>query len=450
MDILIKNGRVIDPAEGTDEIRDIFITEGRIASLPGDFNPTQTIDAEGLVVCPGFIDIHMHEDPVDDGVIYDDPVRSGAARLLRMGVTTALGGNCGENSHDPLDFLKLADSQGSYVNIALMAGQSYFRNLLTGTGCYDGLSSSDICKVSEALGEAVSGGCIGVSFGLEYYPGISLKELLGCAEACRNAGGRFISAHIRSCAEEVYDAEREILEVGKQTGLSVQLSHVGSMAAYGQMRKFLDIMDSCKAEGMDVYGDCYPYTAFCTHIGSAPYDDLEKMHCRYEDIIMCQGEYRGQRCTKEIFEAERRMHPDYLTIGEVMNAEDVLLAFRHQDIMLCSDLTMNRGFGHPRASGSFPRFLSRYVSEDGLSLSDALYKMTALPAKRLGLDRKGSLKPGCDADIVIFNPDTVSDRADFLNPLLDPVGIEYVLVGGNISLLHGELSNIKHGRAVRL
>ena len=288
-----------------------------------------------------------------------------------------------------------------------------------------------------------------MSFGLEYYPGVTAEELQRCTEACRNAGGRFIAAHIRSCAEEVFDAEREILEAGRKAGISVQLSHVGSMAAYGQMREFLEIMDSYRQSGTDVYGDCYPYSAFCTYIGSAPYDDLEKIHCSYEDIIMCEGEYRGQRCTKEIFEKERREHPGYLSAGEVMDRDDVLLALRHPSVMLCSDLTLSHGDGHPRASGAFPRFISRYVDSCAISLYDAVYKMTALPAKRLGLEAKGSLAPCCDADVVVFDPERISDRADFLNPLLDPEGIEYVLVNGNIALQSGNPSIVKFGRAIR-
>ena len=246
------------------------------------------------MVCPGFIDLHGHEDPVKDGIRYADEQRANLACLLRMGVTTCLAGNCGDNFCDPSEFLDLIDREGCFVNVAMLAGYTYFRDRLSSATHYEPASSAEQKKIEAALRKALEAGCAGISFGLEYVPGMSGEELREAARVCAPSG-KLIAAHIRFCAEKAPEAAMEILETGRAESVPVQISHIGSMAGYGQMEEFLNLVDSYRAEGMDVCCDCYPYSAFSTTIGSAPYDDLEAIHCSYEDIELCEGDSGAQR-----------------------------------------------------------------------------------------------------------------------------------------------------------
>ena len=446
---LIRNGRVIDPARRMDARLNVLLENGKILCLTRETPPADlTTDAEGLVVCPGFIDLHAHEDPLVEGVRDRDPEKANLACLLRMGVTTCLAGNCGDNFGDPAAFLDEIDCFGCFVNVAMLAGYTWFREKYSKADCYTAASADEIETISGALTAALNAGCAGVSFGLEYVPGMSRDELLAAARCCR-AGGKLIAAHIRACAEGAPAAAAEVLRAGKEASVPVQISHIGSMAAYGQMEELLTLVDLFRAEGVDACCDCYPYAAFSTRIGSAPYDDLDAMHCSYEDIELCEGIHRGERCTKEIFEAERKAHPDYLTVGHVMNEDEIRLAYRHPNVTVGSDCFLFGGNGHPRAAGAFPRFLGRLAPESGLSLNEALFRITALPALRLGLAEKGTLRPGADADLVLFDPEEICDCATFDEPTLPPKGIKAVFLAGEPAVLDGKIVNGRLGRPIR-
>ena len=446
---LIRNGRVIDPSQRIDARLNVLLEDGKVLCLTAETPPADlTTDAGGLVVCPGFIDLHAHEDPLVNGKRYKDPDRANLACLLRMGVTTCLAGNCGDNFGDPTAFLDEIERDGCFVNVAMLAGYTWFRERFSKADRYGAASADEIEAISKALTAALDAGCAGVSFGLEYIPGMSREELSAAARCC-SAGGKLIAAHIRACAEGAPAAAAEVLEAGKEAGVPVQLSHIGSMAAYGQMEALLSLVDRFRAEGVDACCDCYPYAAFSTRIGSAPYDDLEAMHCSYADIELCEGSYRGQRCTREIFEAERKTHPDYLTVGHVMREDEIRLAYRHPNVTVGSDCFLFGGNGHPRAAGAFPRFLGRLAPESGLSLNEALFRITALPAMRLGLSQKGSLCPGADADLVLFDPEEILDCATFAEPTLPPKGIRAVFLAGEPAVLDGKIVNGRLGKPIR-
>ncbi len=451
---LIKNGRVIDPANRIDAKLNLLIGDGKILRITepedtdADPGPVTVTDASGLVVCPGFIDLHSHEDPVKNGVRYADETKANLACQLRMGVTSCLAGNCGDNFCDPAEFLDLIDREGCFVNVAMLAGYTYFRERLSKADCYSPATAEERAAIGAAIRRALDAGCAGVSFGLEYVPGIDSEEL-GDAVNLLRPSRKLVSAHIRACAEEAPSAAREVLEAAKKAGVPAELSHIGSMAAYGQMERFLNLVDVYRAGGLDVGCDCYPYDAFSTTIGSAPYDDLGAIRCRYEDIELCEGKYRGMRCTKEIFEEERKAHPEYLTVGHVMDGDEILRAFRHPNVAVGSDCFLSEGQGHPRAAGAFPRFLSRTAPQCGLSLFESLSRITALPARRLGLSGKGNLSPGADADLVLFDPALLKDRASFSEPTLPPEGIAAVFLAGQPAVSDGKIVNGRLGRAIR-
>ena len=217
------------------------------------------------------------------------------------------------------------------------------------------------------------------------------------------------------------------------------------------MAGVLEQIDGYRARGLDIAMDCYPYFAFSTRIGTPTYDPgwLERYHCGYEVLEFCEGPYKGQRATAETFAEVRRDFPDCITVCHVMQETDIRLAFRHPHVMVASDGLVNNGQGHPRAAGTFPRFLAEFCRKGDLSLSEAVKKITCQSADRLGLTQKGRLSVGADADITVFDLETIRDCATFAQPALPPEGIEYVFIGGKPALEHGNIVNSRLGRALR-
>ena len=448
MKTLIYGGHLIDPANGIDGRYDLLLENGRVAWVGTGRPPAdRTIDAAGRIVTPGFIDIHIHEDPVKNGSIQQCIF----PMMLRQGVTTAVGGNCGGNVHDPLDYLNMVDRDGAAVNVALYAGHEYFRIAAGAADIYGGSTEQQRQEMAKNITAALEGGCVGVSFGLRYVPGADGEEFFRAA-ACCAASQKPIAAHVRDDADAVFASIEELADAGRAFGIPMQISHIGSMAGFGQMEAVLKQVEGYQAEGLDVTLDCYPYFAFSTRLGTPTYDPgwLQRYHCDYGVLEFCDGPYRGCRATKQTFDEMRRTFPDCLTVCYVMKEEEVRLAFRHPGVMLGSDGITDNGRGHPRCAGTFPRFIAEFVKKGDLSLYRAIEKMTAMPAKRLNLKKKGHLGVGADADVTIFDYDTIRDRATFARPDLPPEGIEYVLLGGEVVLEQGKILNAARGRALRI
>ena len=447
MKTLIYGGRVIDPANKLDGNYNILLENGKVAWI-GTEKPEadQTIDATGKIVTPGFVDIHMHEDPVENGTIQQCIF----PMMLRQGVTTAVGGNCGGNVHDPIDYLNIVDRDGAAVNVALYAGHEFYRIAAGAEDIYGGSTEEQKQEMAKNISAALAGGCVGVSFGLRYVPGADKEEFFRAAQCCQ-ASKKPIASHVRDDADAIFASIEELMEAGRAFDIPMQISHIGSMAGFGQMAAVLKQVEACQAEGLDVMLDCYPYFAFSTRLGTPTYDPgwLDRYHCGYDVLEFCDGKYQGQRATRETFDEMRRDFPQCLTVCYVMKEADIRRAFRHPSVMLGSDGITDNGRGHPRCAGTFPRFLSEFVKKGDLTLYQAVEKMTAMPAKRLNLANKGHLGIGADADVTIFDYETVADRATFESPALPPVGIDYVLIGGEVVLRNGEILKANCGRAVR-
>jgi N-acyl-D-amino-acid deacylase len=281
-------------------------------------------------------------------------------------------------------------------------------------------------------------------------PGTTWEEIISLASLCHN-GDKLVASHVRMDVDGVFDAAAELARIGKEACVKVQFSHVGSMGGYGQMSELLEQLDGYRKEGIDIMCDCYPYNAFSTGIGETTYDEgfLERYKSDYDGILILDGKYAGQRCTKEIFDEVRRDAPNTGTVGYFMKAEDVELALECDFVMLGSDGVRHGTNGHPRASGSFPKFISDYIGTNRISLIDGVAKMTTMAADRLNLPQKGNFLPGSDADITIFDLEKVEDCATYENGLIAPKGIDYVLINGEIALKDGEVINDRLGRAVR-
>lgn len=443
LDLILKNGLVCDPANSIQSILNVGIRNGRIACLTSEPLPAAAeIDCTGHIVSPGFVDAHSHEDDLREGHIEADIT----LRALRQGVTTLVAGNCGDAPRDLPAYCAAYDGKQP-VNMALLAGHTTIRRLCGARNKYAPVDEATLAAMCETLERQLTEGAKGLSMGIRYEPGMTLGEMCAMAAVVKRFGG-VLAAHVRGDAFEIYDAIEEFLEIGRRTGVRLQISHIGSMAAYGQMAEVLSYVDRrAAAEGLDVRIDCYPYDAFCTSIGATTYDDgfLDRYH-DVTRIELTDGEYKGFIPNMEVFEKVRREHPEYLTIAHVMNGAEVDMALTHPRTMLGSDGVLLNGAGHPRAAGAFARFLAQYVFERKLlSLNEGIAKTTCEAAARFGLDR-GTLGIGRAADVTVFDPKRLKDKATFAEPALPPEGVRLVLLGGVIALQDGEVLRTDLGK----
>lgn len=449
MKTLIKNGLVVDPANRICSKLNILIEDGKIKDITTE-EPMcdRSIDASGKIVAPGFIDIHMHEEKYDEAT--DTLKKDITFSMLKMGVTSAFGGNCGTSNLDPIHLLDIVDRDGCAVNMGMFAGYTYYREKAGASDKYAAVTKEQLKQIVEDISIGLSKDCFGISFGIRYVPGTTKEELIQVGKLCCK-DKKLISAHVRDDADYIFDAMDELIDIGTELNIPVQVSHIGSMGGFGQMEKVLSKLDAIRGQGFDVTADCYPYYAFSTGIGETTYDDgfLERYDADYSCIEFCEGKYKGQRATKETFEEMRRDEPQTLTVCYVMKPQDVDRAILHPGVMLASDGLRNEGQGHPRAAGSFPRLIDKYVKTGKMSIYDAIDKMTAMPASKLGLTKKGRLNKGADADIVIFDLKEIEDRATFDEPNSTPKGINYVIIDGEIACRDGKIENAHLGKSIR-
>lgn len=449
-DIKLINGKVMDVDAGIERVSEIGIRNGKIeyvGSYAGEAE--KVIDAEGKIIAPGFIDIHMHEEVLTGqgaGGNYDI-----ADRMLQMGVTTCVAGNCGNNRQSVEEFFGFIDRSGSPVNYLTFIGHNYLRRIVGNDDCYRKSTKAEISKMQRLVEEATRENAIGVSFGFEYSPGADTDEALQLLEVVK---GRelLLSAHYRKDAKYGIDAIKELMLISRETGLPMQISHLGSCTAYGMMREALDIIEAEICAGTDISADCYPYDAFSTFIGSAVFDEgcFELWNKSYDAILLTEGEYKGMRCDRDLFYKIRKELPEMLIVAFVMNEEEVLEALAAPYVMVASDGLFRNSQGHPRGAGTFPRVLGRYArNEKRFSLAEAVRKMTAMPADRLKLKTKGRILEGMDADLVVFDPEKIIDTATFESPISAPEGIDYVIVNGAVAVDHKRVVNNRLGKAVR-
>lgn len=449
-DLLIQQGTIVDFEKNKKFVGDIGIKDGKIVDIGRcEEGALNVINAEGLIVSPGFIDIHMHEEIIGNTVDGDD--YDIANKMLRMGVTTGVGGNCGRNRQDTKEFLEFIDNNGAPINYLTYIGHNYLRDSL-GIDDYQKSSKLEIQKMKDmAKRDIEEAGAIGISFGIEYSPKITFEEMVEISNAVKD-DNVLLSAHYRSDGPQAVDSIKELIEISKATNKPMQIAHIGSCSAYGFMRETLDCIDAAIKEGVDLRADCYPYEAFSTSIGSAVFDEgcFERWNKSYDSILLTEEPYKGMRCNEELFYKARKEYPKMLVVAFVMNEKEVIEALKEPFVYVASDGVYNRGQGHPRGAGTFPRVLGKYVRDEGhLDLIEALKKMTLLPAQRLGLATKGDIKIGMDGDLVIFNLDTIIDGADFIEPTKPPKGIEYVIIDGKIALKQNQIVNNRLGKSIR-
>lgn len=448
-DLVVLNGRVMDPQTRLDSIRNLGVENGRIVSITT--NPVtgkRTIDAKGLVVAPGFIDLHQHSQTVE---AYLTKVRDGVTTALEM-----------EEGVPDIDQFYQEREGKALINYGASIGHEYLRTAIVergpatapkGDAASRSLSKAEIDELRRRVEHGLSQGAPGIGILLMDTPGATPNEVLEMFRAASRFKGAPVHIHVRNLEEPQYWLETdEVITDSLITGAPVQIVHANS-SYQEDAPQLLSMIEAARTRGVDVTTEAYPYTASMISIAEAP-ADWEK----WPDEKFQQYEWAatGERLTRETF-AKYRQTRGFVIVHHKSFSEEQLLPIVVSPLtMIASDGILKDGIGHPRVSGTYSRVLGRYVREQkALTLMQALRKMTLMPAQRLELrvpamKHKGRIQVGADADLAIFNPETVLDQSTYREPAKPPLGIEYVLVNGVIVVNRGKIEqSVFPGKPVR-
>jgi N-acyl-D-aspartate/D-glutamate deacylase len=450
-DLVILNGRVIDPESHLDAINNIGIKDGSVKLITTkEIVGRNSINARGLVVAPGFIDIHQHGQDHEN-----------QRYKVMDGVTTAL-----ELEMGTADVDRWYDERKgrALINYGVSVGHVPLRmNIMhdrggfapVGDAVYKSATESEIVLLKDGIERGLKRGALGVGFGLMYTPAASKWEIL---EMFRVAGRAkapcFVHMRYAGLREpnSCIAALEEVISASAITGAPLHVVHITSLG-FSLTPEMLQIIKEARASNLDVTVECYPYTATQTTIESAVYDEgwQESLGISYNDL---QWAETGERLTKESFEKYRKAGG--MVIAHSISEDIVRSTIADSIVIIASDGMLAGGKGHPRGTGTFARLLGNYVREEKLiSLNEGLRKITLMPAKRLEgiapvMKNKGRICVGADADITIFDPDKIIDQATYEEPAKYSSGINYVLVNGIIVVKDGQLQEVTFpGRAVR-
>ncbi|MEW5784368.1 MAG: amidohydrolase family protein [Bacillota bacterium] len=449
-DYVIENGTIIDPKTNLRTIAHVGICGEKVTAVTrAELDAMVKIDATGKIVCPGFIDPHCHV----DGYLYNGQC------YARMGVTTAITGNCGFGPHPVGEFLDKIDREGFPINHGTLAGHSFDMRAMVGLeDPYAAASKKQIAQMVEIAAQSLEEGALGISLGLEYAPATTMEEITALAKLAAKYD-KVMPVHSRSDAWDSFKALREVVKIQELTGVRVLVSHLTYQNGMGMMRESLPILEKAYEQGYQIAVDSGAYHAFATFIGSEVFCTgwLDKYDCTYHDVLVSSGPHVGKRLTKDLYEELRRSDPKTLCTAFVGKPYEVIEALQQPYVMVSTDGAVGShqpGTGHPQDAGTYPRVFGRFVREmNALTMMEAIKKCTLMPARFFGLINKGWLGPGADADIVVFDPKTVIDTADYMGmgiPDGPPVGIEYVFVNGCSVVKNSQLEEkTMPGRAVR-
>jgi N-acyl-D-amino-acid deacylase len=471
---LIQGASVIDGSRAPARIADVRIQNGRIVAvgpLPRTANDS-VVAARGLVLAPGFIDTHSHH---DRGIFS----RRDALAAVTQGITTIVVGQDGGSAFPLRDFFARLDTQPVAVNVASYVGHGTLRRRVLGDDYRRVATDAEVARMRELLREEMAAGAIGLSTGLEYDPGIYAEpsEVVELAKVAASFGGRYIS-HIRSEDRDFWKAIDELLNIGREARIPVQVSHMklAMRGLWGQADSLVRVLDRARAQGIDVTADVYPYTAWQSTLTvlypKRNFDDraetefILKEVSGPDDLLITRfganpayerrtvGQIAAMRnsdpaTTLMWLIAESRSKGTAETVvGTGMHEGDIARLLRWPHTRISSDGEL--AGRHPRGYGAFTRVLGRHVREQKtLSLTDAVRKMTGLSASAMGLVYRGTIAPGMAADLVLFDPATVRDRATTEEPNAPSVGIKTVWVNGEIVLADGRTTGRYPGRALR-
>lgn len=445
-DLVLRGGRVMDPETGLDAVRNVGITDGRIAAISArPLEGREVVDASGLVVAPGFIDLHAHgQDPFSRDL------------QVRDGVTTALEL---EGGAYPVGEW-YAEREGAWrINFGATVSHGAVRRSVMGEDPsmrYRAATPAQVARMQELVRAGIAQGALGIGYGIQYVPGASRTEIFRLFQTSGELGvTNFV--HIRYAGvkepESSIAAVQEMVADAVGADASVHIVHIGS-SGLQQIPTLLEMIETAREKGVDVTTEVYPYTAASTGIRAAIFDPgwRERLGADYGDI---EWVATGERLDSASFQARRE--EGGIIIAHIIPRDEMEAALAHPAVMVASDgVPFVDGRAHPRGAGSFARVLGRYARDEGtLDLMDALEKMTLMPARRLQavapeMRRKGRVQVGADADLTLFDPAVVIDRATFAEPARSSAGIPHVLVGGTFVVRDGALvEGALPGKAIR-
>ncbi len=475
--LLISGGLVVDGTGAPARLADVRIRGasvlqiGRLKPEPGE----KVLDATGLVVAPGFIDAHSHT----NGAMKDSPLLESQ---VRQGITTAIVGQDGGSTIPIADFFKEVEAARPTIHFATFAGHGSLRTKVMGEDYKRIAKDLELDQMKALLDQAMKDGALGLSSGLEYDPGYysNSVEVIELAKVAARSRGMYIS-HIREDGTHgMLQALEELRLVAKEAKLPAQISHIklAVAAKWGQSAKVLEWIRMARRQGQDLTADVYPYLYWQSTIVVLTNDRnwenrdiwvkaLEDVGgpqnvllTRYTPDPAWEGktlaqiaQSSGQDAVAIIQEIVRKTRAPGSKESESivctsMQESDLANFFRDPNVMFCSD--GSHGGSHPRGAGTFPRILGRYVRELGvLKLEQAIQKATLLPAHRFGLKDRGLIRPGKVADLVVFDPKTIADRATTADSKAFSVGMVHVLVNGVPVLESGRMTGARPGVGIR-
>ncbi len=493
LDLVIKGATVIDGSGSADTLQDVGIQGDLIAEVSPDIDADakEVVDATGLVLSPGFIDVHSHD---DFHVLIEPEVRHN----ILQGITTVIVGNCGFGAaasgpgklqmkaiNEPSVELPDWDGYAGYLeevaktapalNVAVLIGHHTARRQAMGGIENRPPSEVEMAGMIASVEEGMEAGAVGLSTGLVYEPGryATTEEVADLAKVVGRHGGLYVS-HMRDEGSGLLDSVRETLHIGEVSGCGVEISHHKTVGSdnWGRVTQSLAMIEEAVANGHDVTADQYPYTARSTMLfalvqnGTFGSGDGGPMgRSEPSEVLLCsvpgRGEYEGRTLQSFVEEYDlpgeeaanrllRDVSPDILVAAFGMDEGDVRMVMAHSSTMIGTDGLDRGSKPHPRAWGTYPRVLGKYVREEGvISLENAIYKMTGMPAGKFDIASRGLVKEGFFADLVLFDPGTVIDGASYEDPRVGPTGIPHVVVNGQFAVRDGKHAGSRSGRALR-
>jgi N-acyl-D-amino-acid deacylase len=495
-DLLVRNGTVVDGSGARAFRADVAVKDGRIVRIGHleDASAKRTVDASGLVVAPGFIDVHTHAD--------DLAKKPRAENFLRMGVTTIVAGNCGSSPVEIGKELEEIRKAGPSINFATLVGHGSVRATVMGTE-RRAPTAAELEKMKALVAKAMADGAVGLSTGLQYVPGsyAAEDEIVELARVACKAGGLYAS-HMRNEGTEIEKSLAETIAVGEKAGCPVEVSHlkIDSPSRWGASEKALGLIEAARSRGIAVQADQYAYTAAASSL-SIRFPDWaleggdEQIRKRLDDaatwariktdmkaILAGRGfsdlsfavvadyppdpslvglslkqvaeKLLGDGSAEAQLEAARRMlrAGGAAMVYHLMSEDDMTRILRHREVAVASDgdVPDPDGRPHPRAFGDNARVLGLYVRQRKvLSLEEAVRKMTSLPAAHFKLSQRGLVKEGYAADLVLFDPAAVRDEATFEEPRKFASGFRYVLVNGVLVIDGGTATGAAAGQVLQ-
>ncbi len=498
-DLLITGARIIDGSGNPWYIGDVIVADGRILDVATQLAipAADTIKADGLALSPGFIDIHNH---CDNGIIHNPD----ATNFVRQGVTTLVGGPDGGSALDMGEYLARLDTLPLGLNLCFTVGHGTIRRKVLGMKTREP-TAEELAQMKEFVHRAMRDGAMGISTALKYTPGAfsTTEEVIEVSKVAAAYGGYYTS-HLREEGPGLIEAVAEAIRIADEAGIPVNLTHhkaVGKLM-WGQSKTTLAMLDSARARGLDITADQYPYPATSTGLrvllpAESMAGGTDSLFARLRDperkaqiaekivytltydrggndpmnvtIAACKHDPGLEGKNLRQIQEERGIEPTMENTAELvismllkggascvyhcLNEEDIIRIMQHPAVMHASDGTVMKfgdGVPHPRSYGTFPRVLGHYVRKLGvITLEDAIRKMTSLPAQRAGLMDRGIIRPGAVADLTLFDPERVIDKATFVKPHQYPVGIERVIVGGITVFDGSKMTGERPGRVIR-